>query len=95
MSDLLDRDLNIVVLMGGWSSERSVSLMSGEGVANALRERGFTNVTTVDMDRNVGQVLTGIRPDVVFNALHGTPGEDGTVQGMLDLMQIPYTHSGL
>src|SRR6186997_135575 len=95
VGELLDRNLNIVVLMGGWSSERSVSLMSGEGVANALRERGFANVTTVDMDRNVAQVLTGLRPDVVFNALHGTPGEDGTVQGMLDLMQIPYTHSGL
>ena len=94
MSEQVDRNLNIVVLMGGWSSERSVSLTSGEGVANALRERGFTNVTTVDMDRNVAQVLAGIRPDVVFNALHGTPGEDGTVQGMLDLMRIPYTHSG-
>ncbi|MGH6705531.1 MAG: D-alanine--D-alanine ligase [Sphingomicrobium sp.] len=81
--------------MGGWSSERTVSLMSGNGVADALEERGFTNVTRVDMDRNVAQVLAGIRPDVVFNALHGTPGEDGTVQGMLDLMQIPYTHSGL
>jgi D-alanine-D-alanine ligase len=91
----LDRNLNIVVLMGGWSSERPVSLMSGNGVADALEERGFTNVTRVDMDRNVAQVLAGIRPDVVFNALHGTPGEDGTVQGMLDLMQIPYTHSGL
>ena len=95
MGNQLDRNLNIVVLMGGWSSERPVSLMSGEGVVNALRERGFTNVTPVDMDRNVAQVLAGIRPDVVFNALHGTPGEDGTVQGMLDLMQIPYTHSGL
>ena len=81
--------------MGGWSSEREVSLTSGKGVADALRERGWSNVTTVDMDRNVAQVLTAIRPDVVFNALHGTPGEDGTVQGMLDLMQIPYTHSGL
>jgi D-alanine-D-alanine ligase len=91
----LPKNLNIVVLMGGWSSERTVSLMSGNGVADALEERGFTNVTRVDMDRNVAQVLAGIRPDVVFNALHGTPGEDGTVQGMLDLMQIPYTHSGL
>ena len=90
----LNKDLNIVVLMGGWSAERPVSLMSGNGVADALEERGFTNVTRVDMDRNVAQVLAGIRPDVVFNALHGTPGEDGTVQGMLDLMQIPYTHSG-
>jgi D-alanine-D-alanine ligase len=95
VGELLDRNLNIVVLMGGWSSERSVSLMSGEGVANALRERGFSNVSTVDMDRNVAQVLAGIRPDVIFNALHGTPGEDGTIQGLLDLMQIPYTHSGL
>jgi len=87
--------MNVVVLMGGWSSEREVSLTSGQGVVEALRGRGWTNVTPVDMDRNVATVLTGIRPDVVFNALHGTPGEDGTVQGMLDLMGIPYTHSGL
>jgi D-alanine-D-alanine ligase len=87
--------LHVAVLMGGWSSEREVSLMSGNGVADALEERGWSHVTRIDMDRNVAQVLTAIRPDVVFNALHGTPGEDGTVQGMLDLMQIPYTHSGL
>jgi D-alanine-D-alanine ligase len=91
----LDKNLHVVVLMGGWSAERPVSLMSGNGVADALEERGFTHVSRVDMDRNVAQVLAGLRPDVVFNALHGTPGEDGTVQGMLDLMQIPYTHSGL
>ena len=91
----VNKDLHVVVLMGGWSSEREVSLMSGRGVAGALRERGWTNVSEVDMDRNVAAVLTGLRPDVVFNALHGHPGEDGTVQGMLDLMQIPYTHSGL
>src|SRR5919112_5189662 len=91
----VNKDLNVVVLMGGWSSEREVSLTSGQGVVEALRGRGWSNVTPVDMDRNVAQVLAGIRPDVVFNALHGTPGEDGTVQGMLDLMQIPYTHSGL
>lgn len=91
----LDKNLHIVVLMGGWSSERPVSLMSGNGVADALEERGFTRVSRVDMDRNVAAVLAGLRPDIVFNALHGTPGEDGTVQGMLDLMQIPYTHSGL
>ncbi len=95
MAEQLDRNLKIVVLMGGWSSERTVSLMSGEGIVAALKERGFTQVTPVDMDRNVAQVLAGIRPDVVFNALHGTPGEDGTIQGLLDLMQIPYTHSGL
>jgi len=86
--------LHIAVLMGGWSAEREVSLSSGKGVADALEKNGH-QVTRVDMDRNVAQVLAGIRPDVVFNALHGVPGEDGSVQGMLDLMQIPYTHSGL
>jgi D-alanine-D-alanine ligase len=91
----MNKALHVVVLMGGWSSERPVSLMSGKGVAEALRERGWSNVTEVDMDRNVAAVLAGLRPDVVFNALHGAPGEDGTVQGMLDLMQIPYTHSSL
>ena len=91
---MIDRDLHIVVLMGGWSAERPVSLMSGEGVARALRERGFMRVTELDMDREVGVRLFDLDPDVVFNALHGTPGEDGTVQGMLDLMAIPYTHSG-
>lgn len=86
--------LHVAVLMGGWSAEREVSLSSGKGIAEALESLGH-KVTCVDMDRNVAQVLAGIRPDVVFNALHGTPGEDGTVQGMLDLMQIPYTHSGV
>lgn len=86
--------LHVAVLMGGWSAEREVSLMSGEGVAKALESFGH-QVSRVDMDRNVAQVLAAIRPDVVFNALHGTPGEDGTIQGMLDLMDIKYTHSGL
>ena len=83
------------VLMGGWSSEREVSLTSGRGVAEALRERGWSNVTELDMDRDVAQRLAELKPDVVFNALHGTPGEDGTVQGMMDLMGLKYTHSGL
>ncbi len=91
----MNRDLNVVVLMGGWSSEREVSLTSGRGVVEALRERGWSNVTELDMQRDVATTLTELKPDVVFNGLHGTPGEDGTVQGMLDLMQIPYTHSGL
>ncbi|HEV2078832.1 MAG TPA: D-alanine--D-alanine ligase [Allosphingosinicella sp.] len=86
--------LHVAVLMGGWSSEREVSLMSGEGVAQALESLGH-KVTRIDMDRNLALVLNGVRPDVVFIALHGTPGEDGTVQGMLDLMGIKYTHSGL
>ena len=86
--------LHVAVLMGGWSSERPVSLMSGEGVAKALEERGH-KVTRIDMDRNVAARLAETAPDVVFNALHGTPGEDGTVQGMMDLMGLTYTHSGL
>jgi D-alanine-D-alanine ligase len=80
--------------MGGWASERPVSLMSGKGVADALESRGH-RVTRIDMDRNVAARLAEAAPDVVFNALHGVPGEDGTVQGMMDLMGIPYTHSGL
>lgn len=86
--------LHVAVLMGGWASERPVSLMSGEGVAKALEERGH-KVTRIDMDREVALRLHETNPDVVFNALHGVPGEDGTVQGMMDLMGIPYTHSGL
>ncbi|WP_294300312.1 D-alanine--D-alanine ligase [uncultured Sphingomonas sp.] len=86
--------LHIVVLMGGWSGERPVSLMSGAGVADALESLGH-RVTRIDMDRNVATRLAEAKPDLVFNALHGAPGEDGTVQGMLDLMGIPYTHSGL
>ena len=80
--------------MGGWSSERPVSLMSGEGVAKALEARGH-KVTRIDMGRDVAARLADAAPDVVFNALHGSPGEDGTVQGMMDLMGLTYTHSGL
>lgn len=86
--------LHVAVLMGGWANERPVSLMSGEGVAKALEERGH-RVTRIDMDRQVAARIAEAAPDVVFNALHGVPGEDGTVQGMLDLMGVPYTHSGL
>jgi D-alanine-D-alanine ligase len=91
----MNKDLHVVVLMGGWSSEREVSLSSGKGVADALRERGWSNVTELDMDHGVAVRLAELKPDVVFNALHGTPGEDGTVQGMMDLMGLKYTHSGL
>jgi D-alanine-D-alanine ligase len=88
------RALHVAVLMGGWANERPVSLMSGEGVAEALEARGH-RVTRIDMDRQVAARIAQAAPDVVFNALHGVPGEDGTVQGMLDLMGVPYTHSGL
>ena len=91
----MNRDIHVVVLMGGWSAEREVSLTSGKGVADALRERGWSRVTELDMQRDVAERLAELKPDVVFNALHGTPGEDGTVQGMMDLMGIRYTHSGV
>jgi len=86
--------LHVAVLMGGWSSERPVSLMSGEGVAKALESKGH-RVTRIDMGRDIALKLAEAKPDVVFNALHGAPGEDGTVQGMMDLMGLTYTHSGL
>lgn len=86
--------LHVAVLMGGWSAEREVSLTGGRDIANALEERGH-RVTRIDMDRDVALRLAEAKPDVVFNALHGVPGEDGTVQGMLDIMGLRYTHSGL
>jgi len=82
------------VLLGGLSAEREVSLVSGRECAAALREQGF-DVTEIDAGPEVAAVLTGDRPDVVFNALHGRWGEDGCVQGMLEWLQIPYTHSGV
>ena len=91
---ILDAKIHVAVLMGGWANERPVSLMSGEGVAKALEARGH-KVTRIDMDRQVAARIAEAAPDVVFNALHGVPGEDGTVQGMLDLMGVTYTHSGL
>ena len=89
----MDR-LHIAVLMGGWSAEREISLITGNGVADALEGLGH-KVTRIDMDRDVASRLGAVSPDVVFNALHGTPGEDGTVQGLMDLMGLRYTHSGL
>jgi D-alanine-D-alanine ligase len=80
--------------MGGWSAEREVSLVTGAGVADALERKGY-RVTRIDMARDIAAKLAEARPDVVFNALHGTPGEDGSVQGMMDLMGIKYTHSGM
>ncbi|MGH6941891.1 D-alanine--D-alanine ligase [Hypericibacter sp.] len=86
----------VAVLMGGPSAEREVSLVSGKACAEALRAEGY-DVTTVDVGRDVSALIAALepRPDTVFNALHGRWGEDGCVQGVLDLMGIPYTHSGL
>lgn len=86
--------MKVAVLMGGWSAEREVSLTSGRGIADACRTLGH-DVTEIDMGRNLAQQLLAAAPDVVFNALHGTPGEDGSVQGVMDLLGLAYTHSGL
>lgn len=87
---------HVAVLMGGWSSEREVSLVSGAACAKALQEAGYS-VTTIDIQRDMGTLLTRLypKPDVIFNALHGPFGEDGCIQGFLNIINIPYTHSGV
>jgi D-alanine-D-alanine ligase len=80
--------------MGGWSSEREISLVSGKGCADALERVGF-KVTRVDVNRDIAEMLQRLKPDVAFNALHGRWGEDGCVQGLLEVLGIPYTHSGV
>ncbi len=84
----------VAVLMGGPSAEREVSLVSGRACASALRQAGYS-VVEVDCDRGLAERLIEISPDVCFNALHGRWGEDGTVQGILEWLRIPYTHSGI
>lgn len=87
---------HVAVLMGGWSSEREVSLVSGAAVSRALQDEGY-QVTAIDVQRDVAAWMTRLypRPDAVFNALHGRYGEDGCIQGLLDMLEVPYTHSGL
>lgn len=85
---------HVCVLMGGWSNEREVSLVSGQAVSSALRNAGY-RVTDIDVKPDIHDVLLKVRPDVAFNALHGTWGEDGCIQGLLEIMKIPYTHSGV
>ena len=85
---------HVAVLMGGWSAERPVSLNSGRGCADALETRGY-RVSRIDVDRDIADVLAKLRPDVAFNALHGPVGEDGSIQGLLEILRIPYTHSGV
>src|SRR5438067_9064425 len=85
---------HVAVLMGGWSAEREVSLRSGKACAEALVRQGF-RVTRIDVGRDIATVLATVKPDVALNVLHGNPGEDGTLQGMLEILAIPYTHSGV
>jgi D-alanine-D-alanine ligase len=85
---------HVAVLMGGWSAERPVSLNSGRQCADALEAAGY-RVTRVDVDRTIAETLARLKPDVAFNALHGLGGEDGTIQGVLEVLRIPYTHSGV
>jgi D-alanine-D-alanine ligase len=85
---------HIAVLMGGWSAERDVSLRSGRSCADALEQRGY-RVTRIDVGRDIGTVLQTLKPDAALNMLHGNPGEDGTIQGVLETLAIPYTHSGV
>jgi len=86
----------VTVLLGGWSAERDVSLVSGSGVASALADRGW-DVTAFDPPRDLAAIAAALKPSsgVIFNALHGTGGEDGTIQAILDLLGLPYTHSGM
>ncbi len=85
---------HVAVLMGGWSAERAVSLFSGAACAKALEGEGY-RVTSIDVGRDLPERLRELAPDVCFNALHGKGGEDGTVQGILETLEIPYTHSGV
>ena len=85
---------HVAVLMGGWSAEREVSLRSGKACATALSRLGY-RVTVIDAGRDVATALTAIKPDVALNVLHGRPGEDGTLQGVLEILGIPYSHSGV
>jgi len=85
---------HVAVLMGGWSAEREISLRSGKACADALERQGF-RVSRIDVGRDVAAVLAATAPEVVLNVLHGRPGEDGTIQGILEIMQIPYSHSGV
>jgi len=85
---------HVAVLMGGWSAERDVSLRSGKACADALSRRGY-RVTPIDVGRDIAALLSAAKPDVALNVLHGRPGEDGTLQGLLEILGIPYSHSGV
>jgi len=86
---------HVAVLMGGWSAEREVSLRSGWACAEALEKIGGYRITKIDVGRDIATVLQTLKPDVALNLLHGPPGEDGTLQGILEIIGVPYTHSGV
>ncbi len=86
---------HVAVLMGGWSAEREVSLRSGKACADALGRTGRYKVSHVDVTRDIAATLRELKPDVALNMLHGHPGEDGTIQGVLEIVGIPYSHSGV
>src|ERR1700682_4685559 len=86
---------HVAVLMGGWSAEREVSLRSGKACADALERTGRYRGSRIDVARDVAASLRALKPDAALNVLHGRPGEDGTLQGLLEIMGIPYTHSGV
>ncbi|MGD0023742.1 MAG: D-alanine--D-alanine ligase [Xanthobacteraceae bacterium] len=85
---------HVAVLMGGWSAEREISLRSGKACADALSRLGY-RVTAIDVTREIAAALTAAKPDIALNVLHGRPGEDGTLQGLLEILGIPYSHSGV
>jgi D-alanine-D-alanine ligase len=85
---------HVAVLMGGWSAEREISLLSGSACADALERQDY-RVTRIDVGRDIASVLATVKPDIACNVLHGRPGEDGTLQGILEVLAIPYTHSGV
>ena len=86
---------HVAVLMGGWSAEREVSLRSGNACADALERGGGYRVSRVDVTRDIALTLRELKPDVALNLLHGRPGEDGTLQGLLEIVGVPYSHSGV
>src|SRR3569623_1350350 len=94
LSSTMSARKHVAVLMGGWSAEREVSRRSGKACADAAERAGY-RVSRIDVGRDVAQVLTALKPDCALNDLHGRPGEDGTLQGLLEINGVPYRHSGV
>ncbi len=95
MSDIISKDAKIAVLCGGLSSEAEVSRRSGKGCYDALQRLGYKNSELVEVDRNIGVTLKEGKFDYAYNALHGKYGEDGCIQGLLEILKIPYTGCGV